>query len=181
MNGKRGLPWLISKAFSRQYRSTRWMLAFTVGLCFLFGPVEPWVPGKNELHEISGNFKFKKYLAGRSSGVHFIVNGLLLHCLFSGANGGLDGCVSFEGMIDTNRPVTVKWFWVSTRHLIKVRMLDSVTQEGITRISPEITFRQRRINYESDKITHAYFELLLMVILVIFFYTDHRNGGQSPK
>lgn len=168
-----------AKAFSRPYRSTRWMLVFVIAQYYLFAPVEPWVPDKGELHEISGKAEFKKYLAGRSSGVHFKIDGVLLHCAFTGMSGGLEGCDYFEDQIDKSKPAVATWFLMPTKHYIQAKMLNSVSQDGGIRVTPEMTYEGRMLSYKSNRKIKGFFDLLFIAIWVVFFCTDRRNDKQS--
>lgn len=133
----------------KTYRKTLILSLVILVQFYLFFPIPPWIPDKHELKTLTGMPTFKKYLAGRSSGVHFKVDGVLLHCSFSAMAMGMGGCDHSEDVLAKDKPAVATWFWMRTRYGVGVRMLDSVEQNGIVRVTQVDTYKGRLRSFKT--------------------------------
>lgn len=165
--------------FSKKYSGTRWMLIFTIAQYFLIAPVQPWVPSESELHELSGKPKFQHYLTSSQSGVHFTVDGELLHCSFSGT-GGLNGCDHYEQLVEKGKRVRATYFYMATRYFVSYRMLNTLEQGGELLASAEDTYQQRLISYQAGKRTmFALNMLFISIVIFLWFIERSKSNGET--
>lgn len=167
-----------AKVFSKEYSGTRWMLIFTIVQYFLVAPVQPWIPDRSELHELVGMPKFQHYLTSSQSGIHFSVDGMLLHCSFSGT-GGLNGCDHYEDVVIKGKPVQATYFWTTARYGIGYRMLNTVEQDGRVVVSADDTYRHRLISFNAGKETMFILNLLFSSIVILLWFLERSKSKRN--
>ena len=150
------------------------LIVFTVLLC---PPIKPWIPDRSELHELVGIPVFKKFNTyGSGSGIHFNVNdGVLLHCGFNGSLGGMNGC-DWNDVVASNKQVRVTYFIMKTGYGQSARMLNSLEQDEKLVISPEYTYKQRLIDFNSDKKSRRVILLVFSFIALILFGNERAKA-----
>ncbi len=134
------------RVLSKDYGVTRIMLATTIATYYLFTPIAPWMPEKNDLFEIVGMPHFKR---ARSS-IYFFVNEESFQCSFPSIMGS-SACSQFPGWINNERSAKVTYFWMRDRLFIGGRVLISLEQDGKIVISSSDSQRLRNIIYERQK------------------------------
>jgi len=154
-----------AKVFSKNYSATRWMLVTTSVLFFLTAPVQPWIPDKSELHELVGMPKFQHYLTSSESGIHFSVDGVLMHCDFTGMGGG-NGCDHYEELVTKGEPVRATYFYMTAHYLVSYRMLNTLEQDGRVVVSADDSYRGRLISVNSGRKTRAQLTTLFSLMVI---------------
>lgn len=167
-----------AKVFSKEYSGTRWMLIFTIAQYFLIAPVQPWIPDKSELHELVGMPKFQHYLTSSESGIHFKVDGVLLHCSFSGT-GGLNGCDHYEDLILKGKPVRATYFWMTANRWTTAKVLNSVEQDEHMVVSAADTYRRRLISFNAGKETTLFLNLLFSSIVILLWFLERSKSKRN--
>jgi hypothetical protein len=168
------------KVFSKGYSGTRSMLIFTIAQYFLIAPVQPWMPDKSELHELVGMPKFQHYLTSSQSGIHFMVDGTLLHCGFSGI-GGLNGCDHYEQRVVKGKPVQATYFYMNTRYFVSYKMLNTLKQEGQMLVSVEDTYRRRLVSFHADKQSGEILDLIFLSIVILLWFLEKNKSSNDTQ
>ncbi len=146
---------------------------FLVAWAYLWCPIEPKVPGADEVYEIAGMPKYVNTSSTTNSSEDLKVNDMFLHCRL-GSLGGSDGCQMFKHLVDAKKPARATYFFQPTRLGYHYKVLNSLEQDGQTIVSPEYLHAVYMRDYRSGLglyyvFTTIFFIGVCIILLITLF------------